>query len=240
VIAPDLLVPAPRAEAESLRIGGFVRLSAVDWPGQLTAVVFFQGCGWRCGYCHNPHLIPFAPAPNAVAWKDVLLFLTRRRGLLDGVVFSGGEPTLQPGLVAAVTAVRALGFKVGLHTGGPIPETLRSLLPLLDWVGFDFKAPSDRYVQVTGHDHGARARESLRHLLASGVAYEIRTTWHPRLLSDSELGAMARTLSEAGCTDWIIQRFRPDGCADAGLAEELIGDVPLDLVSVPGLCVAVR
>lgn len=164
----------------------------------------------------------------------------RRRGLLDGVVFSGGEPMLQPALAAAVAAVRALGFKVGLHTGGPIPEALRGLLPLLDWVGFDFKAPFDRYIQVTGHDHGPRARESLKRLLASGVAYEIRTTWHPRLLSPSDLAAMARMLNEAGCTDWIIQRFRPAGCADVSLAEASIGEVPLDAVSIPGLRVSVR
>ena len=223
-----------------MSIGGFVRLSAVDWPGQLAAVVFCQGCGWRCGYCHNPHLIPFTAPPNPVDWADVLLFLTRRRGLLDGVVFSGGEPTLQPGLLSAVAAVRALGFSVGLHTGGPSPEALRGLLPMLDWVGFDFKAPFDRYVQVTGRDHGLRAQESLKHLLASGVEHEIRTTWHPRLLSVSELGTMARMLSEAGCREWIIQRFRPDGCADAGLAEEPVGDVPLDAVDVPGLRVLVR
>jgi pyruvate formate lyase activating enzyme len=240
VSATSSLMPRQRAEAERLHIGGFVHLSAVDWPGELAAVIFCQGCGWRCGYCHNPHLIPFASPSHPIAWEHVLSFLTRRRGLLDGVVFSGGEPTLQPGLTAGVTAVRTLGFKVGLHTGGPVPETLRSLLPMLDWVGFDFKAPFDRYLQVTGQDHGPRARESLKHLLTSGVAYEIRTTWHPRLLSASDLGAMARTLGEAGCREWIIQRFRPDGCADASLAEDPIGEVPLSAVTIPGLRVVVR
>lgn len=224
----------------ALRIGGFEPLSAVDWPGQLAAVVFCQGCGWACRYCHNPHLIPHERPARPVAWTDIVAWLGRRRGLLDGIVFSGGEPTLQPGLPEAVATVRELGFKVGLHTGGPVPENLAPLLPLLDWVGFDFKAPFDRYAQVTGHDHGARARESLRLLTAASVAVEVRTTWHPELLSPGDLAVMARSLVEAGGVAWTIQRFRPDGCADPALRAFPVGEVPASVVQFPGLRVSVR
>jgi len=210
-----------------LRIGGLERLSMVDWPGQLTAVIFCQGCAWRCGYCHNPHLIPFGAPAQPIAWTEIVAFLDRRRGLLDGVVFSGGEPTLQSGLRAAIETVRGMGFRIGLHTGGPAPELLASILPLLDWVGFDFKAPFDRYLQVTGHPHGARAQESFALLRAAGVACEVRTTWHPRLLSTADLSAMAASLVAAGGTEWIIQRFRPEGCADETLCSETIGEVPV-------------
>ena len=79
-----------------LRIGGLTPLSTTDYPGQLAAAVFCQGCPWRCGYCHNPHLIP-ATVKQGIDWVEVMRFLERRRGLLDAVVFSGGEPTLQPG-----------------------------------------------------------------------------------------------------------------------------------------------
>jgi len=231
---------APRASAESLRIGGFERLSAVDWPGQLAAVVFCQGCGWRCGYCHNPHLIPFIGTKTAWPWSDIVAWLGRRRGLLDGVVFSGGEPTLQPGLRAAMQAVRTLGFQVGLHTGGPLPDNLAAVLPLVSWVGFDFKAPFDRYSKVTGHDHGARARASFELLRASRVACEVRTTWHPQLLSRDDLEAMGRTLAEVECPEWVIQRFRPDGCASDELRAQPVGDVPETVMSLPGLNVRVR
>ncbi len=240
MIARASLVPRGRAAAESLRIGGLERLSLVDWPGQITAVVFCQGCAWQCGYCHNPHLIPFGPPERPLAWRDIVAWLERRRGLLDGVVFSGGEPTLQPGLPAAVEATRALGFRIGLHTGGPVPENLAAVLPLLDWVGFDFKAPFDRYAQVTGHDHGERARESFRLLREAGVAYEVRTTWHPRLLSPADLGAMARTLVEAACSDWVVQRFRVDGCADEALCSDVIGEVPAAAYAEVGLRITVR
>ena len=233
-------VPARRAAAASLQLGGFERLSLVDWPGMFTAVVFCQGCGWKCRYCHNPHLIPFAAAAEPLTWSGIVTWLQRRRGLLDGVVFSGGEPTLQPGLAAAMEEVRALGFKVGLHTGGPIPETFTALLPQLDWIGFDFKAPFDRYAQVTGQDHGERARLSLVALLQMGVDCEVRTTWHPHLLSRTDLESMARTLVELGVAEWTLQVFRRDGCADAELGSRQVDACDLASLTVPGLRIVVR
>jgi pyruvate formate lyase activating enzyme len=240
---PRATVPT-RATAETLRIGGVERLSLVDWPGQLAAVVFCQGCGWQCGYCHNPHLIPFAPrnADDVIAWKEFVTWLERRRGLLDAVVFSGGEPTLQPGLRAAIEACRAMGFRIGLHTGGPVPGNLALVLPLVEWVGFDFKAPFDRYARVTRHDHGERARESFRLLRDAGVATEVRTTWHPQLLDPDDLVTMAQTLAAAGVAEWIVQRFRTDGCLDESLCAAPFGDVPLPacVAVASGLRITVR
>jgi len=240
VIASASFTTVPTAVAGSLRIGGFERFSTVDWPGQIAAVVFCQGCGWQCGYCHNPHLMSLGPPQHPVAWSEIVRWLEHRRELLDGVVFSGGEPTLQVGLPAAAATVRALGFKVALHTGGPLPANLVRLLPLLDWVGFDFKAPFDRYAQVTGHDHGARARESLQCLIASGVEFEVRTTWHPQLLSPADLAEMAGTLIGGGCSAWVIQRFRSEGCVSKALGEESIGYVPLAGLDGPALRITVR
>jgi len=228
-----------RAGSAGLRIGGFERMSLVDWPGQLAAVVFCQGCAWHCRYCHNPHLIPFAP-PGKYAWEGILSWLENRRGLLDAVVFSGGEPTLHPGLYAAMQQARSLGFKTGLHTGGPVPENLFPLLPLLDWVGFDFKAPFPEYERITGHPHGEQACASFQMLCSVPVPCEVRTTWHPRLLSDRDLLEMARWLAGAGCTEWVIQRFRPDGCTDRELCGAPIGEVPVEAISVPGLNIVVR
>jgi pyruvate formate lyase activating enzyme len=161
-----------------LRVGGLTRLSASDYPDKLAAVVFCQGCAWRCTYCHNRGLLPFhkGPFPGELAWATVRAFLEKRRGLLDAVVFSGGEPTLQPGLAAAMREVKSLGYLVGLHTAGIAPLVLARVLPLVDWVAMDLKADWDCHEQVTGvAGSGARARESARLILESGVASEFHT-----------------------------------------------------------------
>jgi pyruvate formate lyase activating enzyme len=203
----------------SIRVGGLTPLSTTDWPGQLAAVVFCQGCPWRCGYCHNPDLIP-ARGEHEIPWDDVLAFLHRRRGLLDAVVFSGGEPTAQAGLADAMRAVRALGFRIGLHSGGAYPRRLAEVLPLVDWVGLDAKAPFADYARITGiAGSGDPARQSLDLVLASGVDAEIRTTVHPTLLADAEVIALTRDLSARGVKQHVVQAFRGQGCEDDTLKQ---------------------
>ena len=153
-----------------------------------------------------------------MTWREVFTFLKRRRGLLDAVVFSGGEPTLQNALAEAITEVRDLGFKIGLHTASPYPERLPELLPLLDWVGLDVKAPFDQYEALTGvPGSGEKARTGLTTLLESGVAYEVRTTAHSLLHTPESLLRLARELKNLGVKNYILQEFRPHGCTDAGL-----------------------
>jgi pyruvate formate lyase activating enzyme len=204
---------------ERLRLGGLTRCSSVDFPGRLAAVVFLQGCPWRCSYCHNPDLLD-ANGETRLSWLDVRSFLQRRRGLLDAVVFSGGEPTLQPGLGAALAEVRAMGFETALHTGGMYPERLAQVLHLVDWVGLDIKAPWHRLAAITGAPgSGARVRASLSRVLRSGVRYECRTTWHAGLFPPHELRAMADELASLGVTEWALQLAR--GCApQASVPEE--------------------
>lgn len=158
-----------------LRVGGLTRCSATDYPGKLAAVLYCQGCAWRCGYCHNPELQP-ARARREIPWAEVKAFLEKRRGLLDAVVFSGGEPTQQPGLAAAMREVKALGFLVGLHTAGIVPRRLAEVLPLANWVAMDVKARFADHERVTGvRGSGARARLSERLIRSSGVACEFHT-----------------------------------------------------------------
>ena len=192
-------------------------MSTTDFPGHLAAVVFVQGCAWRCKYCHNPEIQSRLEAP-VISWAGVLDFLDHRQGLLDGVVFCGGEPTVDRHLDSAIDDVRQRGFKVGLHTAGIYPDRLRKLLPKIDWVGFDVKAPFDDYTNTTGvPGSGERAKESLNHLLASGVAHEVRTTRHPSLLSSGNLKSMATSLRRQGVEKFALQEFRPDGCVDERL-----------------------
>ena len=203
-----------RPRIDALRIGGFVPFTTTDYPGALAAVIFCQGCPWRCGYCHNPHLLT-ARGEAEHDFDDILEWLDGRRGLLDAVVFSGGEPTAQAALGHSIGAVRARGFKIGLHTGGGYPRRLAELLPLIDWVGIDVKAPFAAYDGVTRVARsGVPAWASLEHVLASGVAYEVRTTVHPTLMPPPVLGHLARELAERGVIRWVLQPFRSTGCAE--------------------------
>jgi pyruvate formate lyase activating enzyme len=194
-----------------LKVSGLARLSTCDWPGELVATLFCQGCLWNCAYCHNPHLRP-AQGEGELSWKEIFAFLESRRGLLDGVVFSGGEPLLQSAIAGAVQSVRRLGFRIGLHTSGALPERLSELLPWVDWVGFDVKATFHNYAHITGaEESGTCVRESLRLLIDSGVDYEVRTTVHPTLLGIEELLELRDLLLSLGVKNYAIQRFRPDG-----------------------------
>lgn len=194
-----------------LRVGGFVPFSTSDWPGQLAAVVFCQGCPWRCVYCHNPHLQPPTGAEH-FAWPQVLGVLERRRGRLDAVVFSGGEPTLQAGLSAGIDEVRAMGFMVGLHTAGMYPARLEPLLDRVDWVGLDLKAPFSDYPATTRvAGSGSPVRESLRLLLERGVAHELRCTWHPMLLEPSALRRLLEEIEALRGSTLVLQPYRTEG-----------------------------
>ena len=138
--------------ASDLQIAGLTPMSSVDWPGKFVATVFTQGCPWACPYCHNQAIID-PKIPGVVSWERVEELLGRRRGLLDGVVFSGGEATRQLAVLPAMQRVRELGFEVGLHTAGPYPARLREILRtgLVDWVGIDIKAMSGpNYEAVAG------------------------------------------------------------------------------------------
>lgn len=214
----------------TLVVAGLVPLSSVDYPAALSAVVFCRGCPWRCRYCQNAALRD----PAVQGGEDFATFLgwlEGRRGLLDAVVFSGGEPTGRPGLGLAMDAVRAMGFRIGLHTAGIFPETLAAVLPLCDWVGLDIKAPRSAYDRITGAFGSAGpAFDSLALVREAGVSFEIRTTWHPALLQEEELMALAGELVQEKVGAWVVQPFRPTGCIDMDLAASGPAVVPPGLV----------
>lgn len=199
-------------ELGHLAVGGLTPFTTIDFPGRLAAVVFCQGCPWRCGYCHNPHLLPRRVAPDStLSWPAVLRWLESRHGLLDGVVFSGGEPLLQRTLGDALATVRQRGFSTALHTGGAYPQRLQAVLPLLDWVGFDVKAPFDDYARITGGDSGHAALESLELLLSSGVAHEVRCTVDLDLLNADDVARIGGQLRALGICRVVLQQCRREG-----------------------------
>lgn len=231
-LGSGVTLPPPEGRV-SLKAGGLVPFTATDYPGLLAAVIFVQGCPWRCGYCHNPHLQPRS-SDSALGWEQVLAFLRRRLGLIDAVVFSGGEPTMDPGLGAAMRQARALGYKIGLHTGGIYPRRLAEVLPIVDWVGLDIKtrfADYERITQVKGS--GDPAAASLQLVLDSGVDFECRTTAHPSLISADTLLELGQTLAARGVRQYAVQVFRPQGCNDETLnaSGQHLGDWPGESVS---------
>ncbi|WP_369162432.1 anaerobic ribonucleoside-triphosphate reductase activating protein [Candidatus Thiodiazotropha sp. LNASS1] len=193
---------------EALRVGGLTPMTTIDFPGHLAAVVFCQGCPMRCHYCQNPELLP-RRNDNRPSWKEILEFLSVRIGLLDGVVFSGGEPTLQRSIAQAVRDIKSMGFLVGLHTAGIYPERFEQLLPLIDWVGLDIKALVEDYPALTGARHsGESAWRSARLLAASGVAHEIRTTLFPAIDNPDYRNRLLEELKTLGEINHKWQTYR--------------------------------
>jgi len=219
--------------AERLRVGGFTRLTTIDYPGELSAVVFCQGCPWRCRYCQNGDLLDAAAVESLIDWADIRAFLRQRVGLLDAVVFSGGEPTVQTALGAAMREIRAFGYRIGLHTSGAYPERLRPLLPLIDWVGLDIKALPEDYTALTGlPDSGERAWASLALLLEAGVNLEVRTTLMPDWTPDY-LRTLSQRLATKGVRRYVLQACATQRALDPHLPGYSI--MPRELVEAVDL-----
>lgn len=162
-----------------MRIGGYEPSSLVDFPGHVAAVVFTQGCNFRCPWCHNRALVEPEEFGTTISVEFVMDHLQRRRGKLSGVVVSGGEPTLQPDLAAFLEGVRTLGYPTKLDTNGSDPDALERLLSrgLVDFVAMDLKAPWERYDEACGvRVDRIRLKRSLAILRGSGVAHHLRTT----------------------------------------------------------------
>ncbi len=218
--------------AGDLRVAGITPFTTIDFPGKLSAVVFIQGCPWRCLYCHNPWMQPrdFNPELAHSSWEELMTLLKRRRALLDGVVFSGGEPCMDPALPAAVKAVKDMGFAVGLHTGGAYPRRLEEILPLLDWVGLDVKAPPEDeeiFSRIVGKPRAVESfRRSFELLKAGGVPFECRTTAHPDYLPDEALMRLARWLEAEKIETFALQIYRKPNGGMANLLPPVGSDYP--------------
>lgn len=222
---------ASTSSSPCVDIGGLVPLSTTDYPGgRLAAVVFMQGCPWRCVYCHNPALQPRRFTPT-VWWADVERFLDKRAGMLDAVVFSGGEPTVHPALPRLMDRVRAKGLRVGLHTAGIYPRRLAKALARSDWVGFDVKARFDDYPRVIGRAKGgAAADDSLQQVLDSGVDHEVRLTFHSGIFAPEGLLEIANGLARRGVRTFALQEFRATGCRNAELAAQPVEPIPAPIL----------
>lgn len=215
--------------ANELLIGDVCPFSIVDFPCRMAAVAFLQGCPWRCPFCYNKSLQPLRQTEKpAWTFEKFFHFLECRKGVLDGVVFSGGEPLMQKGLFEAVKSVKNLGYLVGLHTGGYKPDALKTVLEHLDWVGLDVKATKTKYKAITGgFDAFEDVKKSLNILVQSGVHFECRTTCDPRFLSLDDLFELGEFLKNAGIKEYYLQKYRltdDDKSTTEAEAEALVSD----------------
>lgn len=193
-------------------IAGLQKMTLLDYPGLVACTVFLGGCNFRCPFCHNSQLI--GAADTVMAEEELLSFLQKRKGLLDGVCFTGGEPTLQPELPKLLEKVRAMGYRVKLDTNGYRPDVLKSVIDagLVDYVAMDIKNGPDDYGPTCGIQHLDlnKIEQSVCLLLENRVDYELRTTVVRPLHTPQSIAAMAKwigNLSEKRAKRWFLQPF---------------------------------
>ncbi|MDR2029942.1 MAG: anaerobic ribonucleoside-triphosphate reductase activating protein [Puniceicoccales bacterium] len=202
-----------------MQIAGWHKCTLIDFPGKIATIVFTQGCNLRCPFCHNGELWAMKCA-HVLPEREIFAFLAERQGLLDGVVVSGGEPTLQPDLADFFRKVRALGFATKLDTNGLRPNVLARLLAdgLLDFVAMDVKHIPGRYADACACPVAVElVRKSLQ-LLKNGPAHELRTTVVPGIHRLEELPGLLDLV--AGAQRFTLQNFHPKNAANPALRRQ--------------------
>ena len=192
-----------------MKIKGLIKTSIVDFPGKVATVVFTGGCNFRCPYCHNVDLVLRPESLPDIAVGEVFRLLAERQGFVDGVVITGGEPTLQSDLADFVRELKGLGLAVKLDTNGYRPRPIQLLLQegLLDYVAMDVKGSPEKYPLVTGSRiEIRRIEDSIQLILASEIEYEFRTTAVPEMVTVQDVETIARSI--AGARRYVIQQFR--------------------------------
>jgi pyruvate formate lyase activating enzyme len=171
--------------------------TALDYPEHLAAIFWFAGCNMHCSYCYNPDIVL---GKGRLSVESALSFLESRRGLIEGVVLSGGEATLYPELPALCQQIKALGFKIKLDTNGVNPQSLLVLIEegLLDYVALDYKAPKQKFQEITRNKHFDHFSASLNLLIQSGVPFEARTTVCNDLLTEEDINHIMTDLYKRG------------------------------------------
>lgn len=205
-----------------MKIGGFQRFSLIDYPAKISAIIFTQGCNFRCPYCHNPELIDPKLFTSALDEDLIFSFLRKRVGKLDGVVITGGEPLLQHDLIEFIKKVKEMGYLIKLDTNGSYPEKLERLLTknLIDYIAMDIKAPLEKYHDVVQTDVCTeKIMESITIILNSNIDYEFRTTVVKALLTEDDLICIAKLIR--GAKRYVLQKFVMSKILDESFASNV-------------------
>ena len=211
-----------------MKLHGLQKLTLLDFPEHVACTVFTAGCNLRCPFCHNALLVTDIQEGDAIPEDEFFSFLEKRKGLLEGVAVTGGEPLMQPDLADFLRRVKAMGFAVKLDTNGTLPGRLAPLLSegLVDYAAMDVKNTPEKYAATVGlprFDVGP-VRESMALLRGSGIPYEYRTTLVREFHTEEDVAALAEWLRDEGAKRYFLQAFRDSG----GLIGENLHPVPRD------------
>jgi len=196
-----------------LGIKGFLETSFLDWDGKVSCVIFLPGCNFRCPFCQNWQIVEEPEKFDDIDWGIVEGYLRKQKDWIDGVVITGGEPTIYPHLVDLLERIKELGQMVKLDTNGYNPQLLKELYEegLVDYIAMDVKAPLDERYEIASGIKGLdleRIRRSIEFLLSIGGDYEFRTTLVPSIIGDEEIEDIGRTIEGAG--KWFLQDYQPE------------------------------
>lgn len=205
-----------------MKIAGWQKCTLIDFPGKIATILFTQGCNWRCPFCHNGGLwTPKNDKLPLIDWQEIRTFLEKRRGQIEGVVISGGEPTLQEDLVGICREIKELGYAIKLDTNGTNPEILATLIKqnLLDFIAMDIKQIWEKYPILCGTKVDLSAvKKSIEMIRNSGLDYEFRTTIVPSLHSKEDILNLAEIVK--GAKRFALQNFVPDHATSLKLRKE--------------------
>lgn len=224
-----------------MQIGGFQKLTLIDYPGKLAATVFTVGCSFRCPFCHNPELVHSSQLTvNGKVEEEFLKFLRKRKGKLEGVCITGGEPTIQPDILEFIKKIKKMGFFVKLDTNGTRPDILRKLISerLVDFIAMDIKNQPKKYLKTAGiietHCNASlleRIRLSVDLIMNSRIPYEFRTTVVPGIHSEKDFEEIAKWIREADA--YWLQRYQETKILNPNLKKKTKGK-KLDLEKIKG------
>ncbi|HDS05773.1 MAG TPA: anaerobic ribonucleoside-triphosphate reductase activating protein [Deltaproteobacteria bacterium] len=204
-----------------MKIGGLQKVSLIDYPCAICAVVFTQGCNFKCGYCHNPELVDPERFGQCIDEKYFMEFLSTRVGKLDAVSITGGEPTIQKDLIGFIKKIKKMGFAVKIDTNGSQPQVLKDLLKnkLLDFIAIDIKAPLAKYKGITrAFVDTELIRESIGAILKAKIPQEFRTTLVRSQLNADDIREIARMIN--GAKRYVLQKFMPTKTLDKKFISE--------------------
>ena len=215
-----------------MKIGGLQRFSLIDYPDNICAIVFTQGCNFRCPYCHNPELSDPDRYESVIPEEEILSFLERRRGKLDAVSITGGEPTEQGDLTEFICGIKTMGYLVKIDTNGSHPEIMKSLIErhLVDYIAMDVKAPPDKYKKISRSAiDPALITESIRLIRESNLPHEFRTTIVKSQLDKKDIRIIAKLIRGADCH--VLQKFVPSKVLDQRfLKKKTYSDEEFDII----------
>ena len=229
--ADTLKVSIPRCLISNgfvyMRIVGYLKTSFIEWPGKIAAVLFTPGCNFRCPFCHNSDLVDPAKMAKLSTLKEteILADLKKRKKWIDGVVITGGEPTLQSDLASFLAKLKKLGFKTMIETNGSNPSVIRNLIirKLVNFIAMDYKTTFSEYENVVKNkNQKSKIKKTMKLILESGLPFEFRTTVVPGIHSEQVLPEMARELRNLNSElltlhsdlNWFLQSFRPKNCLE--------------------------